>query len=144
MACWENLSSLPRVSRGTPKPAESLRKTKEFAEATSERTAGFRFTALSVGSFGPGGRLGAMGMQIGNPQPRRILTENKRVCRSHVRTHCGLQVHRAECRLVWPRRTAGCNGNADRKPPTPPNPYGKQKSLPKPRPNALRASGSPR
>src|SRR5450631_3356148 len=62
-ACCENLSSLPRLPRGTPKPAESFLNTKEFEEATSERTTGFIFTARSVGSPAPGGRKGATGMR---------------------------------------------------------------------------------
>src|ERR1017187_6949307 len=67
-ACCENLLSFPSPSRGTPKPAESFLNTKEFEEATSERTTGFRFTARSVGSPARGGRGGAAGMR---PPPAR-------------------------------------------------------------------------
>src|ERR1022692_1033863 len=68
-ACCENLLSFPSPSRGTPKPAESFLNTKEFEEATSERTTGFRFTARSVGSPARGGRSGAAGMRPPPPDP---------------------------------------------------------------------------
>ena len=62
MESCENLSSLPSVSRGMPRPAESLRKTKESAEATSDLMMGFRFTAVSVGSPARGGVIGRGGV----------------------------------------------------------------------------------
>src|ERR1017187_4749684 len=95
MVCCENLSSLPRLSRGTPKPAESLRKTKEFAEATSERTGGFRLTALSVGSLALGGRLGAMGMRTGPPPPDPPLGVRSAVLLSPFQKPPGCHPHPA-------------------------------------------------
>ena len=66
--CCENLSSLPSVARGTPNPAESLRKTKEVGEATSEVAIGFVFTAINAGCEGSGACTGTCGAWIG-PRP---------------------------------------------------------------------------
>ena len=53
--CWATLlemwPSLPNVPRGTPSPAESLRKTNEFSFSL-EATSGFSLTATMVGLSG--------------------------------------------------------------------------------------------
>jgi len=65
---WENLSSLPRVSRGTPIPAESFWNTKDLvALETPDVGTGFELTAIRLGSLGLGGRAGACGARIGPP-----------------------------------------------------------------------------
>ena len=65
---WENLSSLPRVSRGTPIPAESFWNTKDLvALETPDVGTGFELTAIRLGSRGLGGRAGACGARIGPP-----------------------------------------------------------------------------
>src|ERR1039457_3437577 len=50
--CLESLSSFPSSSRGIPSPAESLRKTNDSGEASSDRTRGLRFTGITVDSPG--------------------------------------------------------------------------------------------
>src|ERR1035437_682919 len=60
-ACCESLPSLPRVSRGTPNPAESRWKTNDWFEATPERTRGLRFTGVIVGWPARGGAVGRCG-----------------------------------------------------------------------------------
>jgi hypothetical protein len=50
VAVWcENLSNLPRVPRGTPRPAESLRNTNEFGVAICDVGSGFELAAINVG-----------------------------------------------------------------------------------------------
>ena len=44
---FENLPRCPSVSRGTPNPAESFRKTKEVGDAISDAATGLVFTAIT-------------------------------------------------------------------------------------------------
>src|ERR1019366_9186857 len=65
----ESRFSLPMPSRGIPRPAESLRKTKESAVTACDRTRGLRLTTDSVGAPAPGGRTGRGGRTGLSPGP---------------------------------------------------------------------------
>lgn len=54
-AWFENLPRCPSVSRGTPIPAESLRKTKDVGDAISEVASGLLLTAITDAPCGSGG-----------------------------------------------------------------------------------------
>ena len=69
VACCESLSSLPRVSRGTPNPAESRWKTNDWFDATPEWTRGLRFTGVTEGWPGRGGAVGRCGRCPEPPPP---------------------------------------------------------------------------
>ena len=62
IARCESLLRLPKPSRGTPKPAESLRNTNESADAASERTIGLALTNIRVELPATGGFSGRIGM----------------------------------------------------------------------------------
>jgi hypothetical protein len=57
----ENLFRFPSVPRGTPNPAESLRKTNEVDDAICEAATGLVFTAIMEGACGSGGWPGRRG-----------------------------------------------------------------------------------
>src|SRR6185503_13400313 len=64
----ENLSSLPRPSRGTPIPAESFWKTKDrVAGEIPDVGTGLELTAIIVGSLALGGCTGTCGALMGIP-----------------------------------------------------------------------------